>query len=59
MQKGQTFEVHDLTCQPLSKDEILALVTNQDGQMRGPIITRGEEVIVFGYNRDKLGKLFP
>lgn len=59
MQKGLEIEVCDLSNEPMSKDEIFKLVTNKDGQMRGPIITQGDEVIVFGYNRDKLEKLFP
>ncbi|MBU4371500.1 MAG: hypothetical protein KKH02_00245 [Proteobacteria bacterium] len=59
MQKGVEIEEHDLLKNPLSNEEILTLVTTKDGQMRTPIITRGDEVIVFGYNRDKLGKLFP
>lgn len=59
MQKGVEIEEHDLLKNPLSNEEILTLLTTKDGQMRAPIITRGDEVIVFGYNRDKLGKLFP
>lgn len=59
MQKGVEIEEHDLSKNPLSKEEILALVTTKDGQMRAPIVTQGDEVIVFGYNRDKLSKLFP
>jgi len=59
LQKGLTVEEVDLSTQDLSKEEILNLVTNKEGRMRGPIITEGDEVIVFGYNRDKLEKLFP
>jgi arsenate reductase-like glutaredoxin family protein len=58
LQKGFAIEEYDLSKEPLSKDDILKLVTGKDGQMRGPIITQGDEVIVFGYNRDKLEKLF-
>ncbi len=58
LQKGQKVVVHDLTNEPLSQEEILKIVT-KDGHMRGPIITQDDEVIVFGYNRDKLEKLFP
>ena len=57
MQKGLKVVEQDVTAAPLSQEEILKLVT-KDGHMRGPIITRGDEVIVFGYNRDKLEKLF-
>jgi len=58
-EKSVEIEEHDLLKNPLSKEENLALVTTKDGQMRAPIITQGDEVIIFGYNRDKLGKLFP
>jgi arsenate reductase-like glutaredoxin family protein len=58
LQKGFEVSEHNLTEKPLSREEILELVT-KDGTMRGPIITQGKEVIVFGYNRDKLEKLFP
>jgi len=57
LQKGLKVVEHDLAADPLSQEEILKLVT-KDGLMRGPIITRGDEVIVFGFNRDKLEKLF-
>jgi arsenate reductase-like glutaredoxin family protein len=58
LQKGLTLEEQDLARDPLSKEEILKLVTNEDGQMRGPIIVQGDQVIVFGYNREKLEKIF-
>jgi len=57
LQKGLQVAEHDLSAEPLSQEEILKLVT-KDGLMRGPIIIRGDEVIVFGFNRDKLEKLF-
>ena len=59
LQKGLVPEEHDLGKDPLTKEEILKLVTNEDGQMRGPIIVQGDTVVVFGYNREKLEKLFP
>ena len=59
MQKGLEIEECDLSTEPLSQEEILRLVTNKEGRMRGPIITQDDEVIVFGFNRDKLEKLFP
>lgn len=59
MQKGLAPEEHDLESDPLSTAEILKLVTNEDGQMRGPIIVQGDKVVVFGYNREKLEKIFP
>jgi len=59
LQKGLTPEEHDLARDPLSKEEILKLVTNEDGQMRGPIIVQGDKVVIFGYNREKLEKIFP
>jgi arsenate reductase-like glutaredoxin family protein len=59
LQKGMEVEEVDLSTVSLSKEEILALVTTKDGHMRGPIITQDDEVIVFGYNRNKLEKLFP
>ena len=59
MQKGLDVETVDLSKEELSPEDILKLVTNEDGRMRGPIITRDDEVIVFGFNRDKLEKLFP
>ncbi len=59
MQKGLKVTEHDLSNNPLSPEEILKLVTDKEGRMRGPIITQDGEVIVFGYNRDKLEKLFP
>jgi arsenate reductase-like glutaredoxin family protein len=59
LQKGMVPEEHDLTKNPLSKEEILRLVTTEDGQMRGPIIVQGDKVVVFGYNREKLEKMFP
>ncbi len=59
MQKGLEIEEYDLSKEPLSKEEILKLVTSKEGRMRGPIITQDDEVIVFGFNRDKLEKLFP
>ena len=58
LQKGIKVIEHDLINGPLSREEILKLVTTQDGHMRGPIITQDDEVVVFGYNRDKLEKLF-
>ena len=58
MQKGLTPEEHDLVKDPLTKEEILKLVMNPDGTMRGPIVVQGDQVILFGYNRDKLEKLF-
>lgn len=57
MQKGLKVVEYDLAADPLSQEEILKLVT-KDGLMRGPIITRGDEVIAFGFNRDKLENLF-
>ena len=57
MQKGLKVVEHDVTADRLSQEEILKLVT-KDGHMRGPIITRGDEVIAFGYNRDKLEQSF-
>ena len=59
MQKGLNVETVDLSKEALSPEDILKLVTNKEGQMRGPIITQDDEVIVFGFNRDKLEKLFP
>ena len=59
MQKGMEIEEVDLSTGSLSKEEIFSLVTNNEGHMRGPIITKDDEVIVFGYNRDKLENLFP
>ncbi len=59
MQKGIKAIEHDLTNDPLGQEEILKLVTSKEGHMRGPIITQDDEVVVFGYNRDKLEKLFP
>jgi arsenate reductase-like glutaredoxin family protein len=59
LQKGIKVVEHDLTNDPLSQEEILKLVTNKEGHMRGPIITQDDEVVVFGYNGDKLEKLFP
>lgn len=59
LQKGLDVETVDLSKEELSPEDILKLVTNKEGRMRGPIITRDDEVIVFGFNRDKLEKLFP
>ena len=59
LQKGLKIVEHDVAGNPLSQEEILKLVIKEEGHMRGPIITQGDEVIVFGYNRDKLEKLFP
>jgi len=59
LQKGLKVTEHDLSNEPLSQEEIIKLVTNKEGKMRGPIITQDGEVIVFGYNREKLEKLFP
>ncbi len=59
MQKGLNVEEHDLKKNPLSNEEILKLMTNKEGHMRGPVIVQDDDVIVFGYNRDKLEKLFP
>jgi arsenate reductase-like glutaredoxin family protein len=58
LQKGLALEEHDLARDPLSKEEILELVTTEEGQMRGPIIVQGDKVVVFGYNREKLEKIF-
>ena len=57
MQKGLSVKEVDLSEDELSTEEILKLVT-KDGLMRSPIITQGDEVIVFGYNREKLESLF-
>ena len=59
LQKGLDVETVDLSKEELSPEDILKLVTNKEGHMRGPIITQDDEVIVFGFNRDKLEKLFP
>ena len=59
LQKGLDVETVDLSKEELSPEDILKLVTNKEGRMRGPIITQDDEVIVFGFNRDKLEKLFP
>jgi arsenate reductase-like glutaredoxin family protein len=59
LQKGLEVEVVDLLEEELSKEDILKLMTDKEGRMRGPVIAQDDAVIIFGFNRDKLEKLFP
>ena len=59
LQKGFNVVVHDLLNEPLSQEDILKIVTDNEGRMRGPIFTQDDEVIVFGNNTGKIEKLVP
>lgn len=56
MQKNVELNIHDLSQNPLSDEEILKLVTKGPGQMRAPVFVV-EDKVILGFNRDRLEEL--